>query len=202
MADAESGNITNSGCTKSCKGRFICFGTVAVAIILILLILSLFTLHTSDPKFEVDSASFNILNTKRSTVTLGWNVTLVVSNPNYWHTLSYHEVSVDVEFIGKQYKRILATTSLNPFSQGVDSMFNHEVQFKMNVDNHIPANIVGSHSRGTINFGFVLSTLTKFKGTFNIFHKDHNLKVVCEPLNFMHSPGSSHWKLSNAITCH
>ncbi|KEH28728.1 hypothetical protein MTR_4g011410 [Medicago truncatula] len=114
-------------------------------------------------------------------------------------------VSTSVNYINKNNHSLLATTLLNPFSQGnMDA--NKRVQFNMDVNNDVVANIADSCSRGAVNFGIVVSTSFKYKGRYDHFRRVRHLKVVCEPLSFItsegHLNGTSNWVLVHGLTCH
>jgi len=170
------------------------------------------SLDPSTPRFGVDLASIKSLNINGSKLTAEWDITLIVSNPNNkLHPISYDTVSIGVNYSNKNNQSLLATTLLNPFSQGGryhndNDNDNKRVQFNMDVNNDVVKNIADSCSRGAVDFGIVLSTSFKYKGMYDHFRKVHHLKVVCEPLSFITSEGylnrTSDWVLLRGLTCH
>jgi hypothetical protein len=164
------------------------------------------SLGPSTPIFGVDLASIKSLNINGSKLTAEWDITLFVSNPNYdFHPVSYDTVSIDVIYSNKNNQSLLATTPLNPFSQGNKDV-NKRVQFNMDVNNDVVTNIADSFSRGAVDFGIVVSTSFKYKGRYDHFRRVRQLKVVCEPLSFItsegHLNGTSNWVLLHGLTCH
>jgi len=63
----------------------------------------------------------------------------------------------------------------------------------------VPAEIAAGYSRGAVNFRVVLSTSIKFNG---MLHFHQALKVVCDPLSFVRSSGTSNWVLLQGLKCY
>jgi len=183
-----------------------CIALLCCIIILIpvcILVIFIDSLHPSMPMFEVDLASINSLNINGSKLTAEWDITLFVKNPNHYHSVSYDNVSIGINYNDKH--NLLATTLINPFNQGRYEIDNKRVQLNMDADNDVAAHITSSCSRGVVNVGIVVSTSVKFKGSYH-FRRVRPLNVVCEPLSFItsegHLNGTSNWVLLNGLTCH
>jgi len=142
---------------------------------------------------------------QRHKLTAEWDITLFVTNPNREHSVSYDNVSIGINYNDNHNQSLLATTFINPFHQGSYEIDNQRVQLNMDADNDVAANITSTCSRGVVNFGIVVSTSVKFKGSYH-FRRVRPLKVVCEPLSFItsegHLNGTSNWVLLHGLTCH
>jgi hypothetical protein len=152
-------------------------------------------------------ASINSLNINGSKITAEWDVTLFKSNPIYDdHHVSYDTGSIGIIYGDKNNQSLLATTLLNPFTEGNYQKVYERVQFNLDVNNDVATNIADSCSRGAVDFGIVLSTSFKYKGSYDSFRGVHHLKVVCEPLSFTssegHLNGTSNWVLQRGLRCH
>jgi len=192
-----------------------CIHWLFISIVIYFIFIICFTLHLPSmtlhlptlphviPKFKVESASLYSLNTNNSRIIAEWDVTLNVSNPNYWLDVSYKLVSVGVNYNNKHAQDHLGTILLDSFSHGSNDNVTLGVQFNItaHVDDKVATDIVVCHSRGRIKFGIVLSLLVNYSDMFD-YYRDRPLKVYCFPLYFVLSPRSPNWVLLHGLTCH
>ncbi|CAK8574679.1 unnamed protein product [Lathyrus sativus] len=179
-------------------------GMVLLAGFFILLLL-IFRFRTTMPEFGINSASINSLNIKKSRIIAEWNITLFVTNHDGYHSISYDEISFNINYNNEQHQSLLSTIPLKPFSQSSGFTNTIIIQHNMDVNNDVATDIVSSSSRGIVNFEVGLSATIKFKDAFN-FQKVRIMKIVCEPLSFSsredYLEKSSNWILLYGVACH
>ncbi|XP_050898033.1 uncharacterized protein LOC127104937 [Lathyrus oleraceus] len=180
-------------------------GMVLLAGFFILLLL-IFRFRTTMPEFGINSASINSLKIKSSRITAQWNITLFVTNHDGYHSISYDDISFNINYNNQQYQSLVSTIPLKPFSQSSGFTNSIIVQQNMDVKNDVATDIgSSSSSNGIVNFEVGLSATIMFKDVFN-FQKVRTMKIVCEPLSFKleedHLQKSSNWILLYGVACH
>lgn len=140
------------------------------------------------PTFQVESASLNQLTgngRKLGTekMSAAWNITVSLSNPKQYLSVSYQD-TLDAEiFYMDEYGGIITlnTSTIQPFNGSM-------IEMKLKVDScepHVTNNIYRSRrEHGRVEFGLKLFTSIQFKK--DIFESNWiTLKVVCYPLSFV-----------------
>jgi hypothetical protein len=168
------------------------FAAIIALIVIIFVLLAL--AHATNrgkqfPSFRVESASLNeltingsrILETEKMCASL--NITLSVSDPYQYLSISYQEtLNADVFYRDEYGDVTLNTSTIQPFNGSM-------TELKLKVDSYEPLHLVESIVRsrrehGRVEFGLkVFTSIRRFKKHIFVSNRKH-LKYVCYPLSF------------------
>lgn len=169
----------------SSRSQFFAGVIILIAAFIGSLFLSLFiiSLDREFPSFRVESASLNQLTingTEKMSASL--NITLSVSDPNQYLSVSYQEtLNTDVFYRDEYGDVTLKTSTIQPFNGSM-------IELKLKVDSYEPLHLAESIVRrrrehGRVAFGLKVFTSIGFKSYIFVSNRKH-LKYVCYPLSF------------------